>query len=72
MLFRSKPQMEGGYKVKLYTVNRDADQWHLLYAWHHNGSLYTVSEHVAPPYGYQRVVQNLDRMMQNLVLIRPS
>ena len=32
-----------------YTVNQDADQWHLLYAWTHNGSLYTLSEHIAPP-----------------------
>jgi hypothetical protein len=61
-----------GERVTLYTVNRDADQWHLLYAWRRNGSLYTVSEHVAPPFGYQRVLQNLDRMMRNLVLLKPS
>jgi hypothetical protein len=66
-----KPRTVAGYKVTLYTVNRDADQWHLLYAWRRNGSLYTVSEHVAPPFGYQRVLQNLNRMMQNLVLIQP-
>ncbi len=66
-----KPRAVAGYKVTLYTVNRDADQWHLLYAWRRNGSLYTVSEHVAPPFGYQRVLQNLNRMMQNLVLIQP-
>jgi len=62
----------GPYKVTLYTVNRDADQWHLLYAWHRNGSLYTASEHVAPPFGYQRVLHNLDKMMRGLVLLRPS
>lgn len=62
----------GPYKVTLYTVNRDADQWHLLYAWHKDGSLYTASEHVAPPFGYQRVLQNLDKMMRNLVLLQPS
>ena len=33
----------------MYTVNQDADQWHVLYAWTHNGTLYTLSEHVAPP-----------------------
>ena len=66
-----KPKTVAGYRVTLYTVNRDADQWHLLYAWRRNGSLYTVSEHVAPPFGYQRVLQNLNRMMQNLVLIQP-
>lgn len=67
-----KPKTVAGYRVTLYTVNRDADQWHLLYAWRRNGSLYTVSEHVAPPFGYQRVLQNLNKMMQSLVLVRPS
>jgi hypothetical protein len=67
-----KPRTVAGYRVTLYTVNRDADQWHLLYAWHRNGSLYTVSEHVAPPFGYQRVLQNLGKMMRNLVPIQPS
>lgn len=67
-----KPTTVAGYRVTLYTVNRDADQWHLLYAWRRDGSLYTVSEHVAPPFGYQRVLQNLDKMMRNLVLLRPS
>jgi hypothetical protein len=67
-----KPRTVAGYRVTLYTANRDADQWHLLYAWRRNGSLYTVSEHVAPPFGYQRVVQNLDHMMRSLVLLRPQ
>lgn len=62
----------GAFKVTLFTVNRDADQWHLLYLWRYGGGLYTLSEHVAPPYGYQRVLKNLDRMMQNLVLIAPT
>ena len=62
----------GSYKVTLYTVNRDADQWHLLYAWRRGGSLYTLSEHVAPPYSHTRVLQNLDRMMRNLVLVSPK
>lgn len=62
----------GVFKVTLYTVNRDADLWHLLYAWRHAGGLYTLSEHVAPPFGYQRVLRNLDRMMRNLVLIAPT
>ena len=26
-----------GFKVTTYSVNQDADQWHLLYAWRHNG-----------------------------------
>src|SRR4051812_44333415 len=35
-----------GIKATVYRVNQDADQWHILLAWKHNGSLYTVSEHV--------------------------
>jgi hypothetical protein len=61
-----------GTKVTLYTVNRDADQWHLLLAWHRHGSLYAVSEHVAPPFGYARVVANLRHMFHSLVLVQPQ
>lgn len=60
-----------GTKVTLYTVNRDADQWHLLLAWRHHGSLYAVSEHVAPPFGYNRVLRNLRHMFHRLVLLKP-
>ena len=38
-----------GYRVQRYTVNQDADQWHVLYAWTRGGTLYTLSEHIAPP-----------------------
>jgi hypothetical protein len=62
----------GGVRVTVYTVNQDADQWHVLYAWRHNRSLYTLSEHIAPPYTLPRVVQNLNRMMSSLVLVRPA
>lgn len=62
----------GGAKVTAYTVNQGADQWHVLYAWRHDGSLYTVSEHVAPPFTYRQVVHNLDRLLHGLVLVRPS
>jgi hypothetical protein len=58
--------------VTVYTANQGADQWHVLYAWHANGSLYALSEHVAPPYTYKQVVQNLDRMTKGLVVVRPS
>ena len=61
-----------GKKATVYTVNQDADQWHVLYAWHHNGSLYTLSEHVAPPLTYRKVVANLDRMMRSLALVEPQ
>ena len=36
------------------------------------GGLYTVSEHVAPPFGYRKVRQNLDRMLRGLVPIKPT
>ena len=44
----------------------------MLYAWRRNGSLYTVSEHVAMPFTHRRVVQNLKRMLNGLVLIEPQ
>jgi hypothetical protein len=65
-------KMIGGKRVTVYTANQGADQWHVLYAWHANGSLYALSEHVAPPYTYKQVVQNLDRMTKGLVVVRPS
>jgi hypothetical protein len=61
-----------GIDATLYTVNQDADQWHLLYAWHANGGLYTVSEHLAPPLTYKHLVRYLKRELGSLVLIRPQ
>ena len=61
----------GGFRVTTYTVNQDADQWHLLYAWRHDGTLYTLSEHIAPPYTLPRIVQNMNRMMGSLVQVQP-
>ena len=61
-----------GVRLTMYTVNQDADQWHVLYAWRYGGSLYTLSEHVAPPLTFPKVVQYLNRMMGSLVLVRPS
>jgi hypothetical protein len=60
-----------GIDATLYTVNQDADQWHILYAWRRGGSLYSVSEHVTPPLTYRNVRRNLDRLLHGLVLIRP-
>jgi hypothetical protein len=57
--------------ARVYTVNRDADLWHILYAWHDRGGLYTVSEHVAEPLTYKQVTANLHRILRTLVLIRP-
>jgi hypothetical protein len=61
-----------GYRVQRYTVNQDADQWHLLYAWTRGGTLYTLSEHIAPPLTMSMIVRNLDRMMGALVLLKPA
>src|SRR5947199_1723448 len=59
-----------GITATVYTVNQDADQWHILYAWRHAGSLYTVSEHVAPPLNYAKVRVYLNRILRGLVLVR--
>jgi hypothetical protein len=59
-------------KATVYNVNQDADQWHVLYAWKHQGSLYTVSEHVAPPVTYRKARRYLDRILRGLVLVQPT
>jgi len=61
-----------GIDATMYTVNQDADQWHVLLAWHDQGGLYTVSEHVAPPLTYEHVVRYLKHELRSLVLIEPS
>jgi hypothetical protein len=62
-----------GITATMYRVNQDADQWHILFAWHHRGSLYTVSEHVIKPYlSATLVTKNLDRLLAGLVLVRPQ
>jgi hypothetical protein len=61
-----------GIVATVYTVNQGADQWHVAYGWHHAGSLYTISEHVAPPLTYRKVLAYLNRMLQSLVLVHPS
>jgi hypothetical protein len=59
-------------EATVYTVNQGVDQWHVLYAWRRGGSLYTVSEHVAFPLTYRKVVANLDRLLRSLVVIKPT
>lgn len=61
-----------GIHAKLYTVGRDADQWHLSYLWRHAGSTYVVSEHVAQPYTYDQVKANVTRILRSLVLLQPA
>jgi hypothetical protein len=62
----------GDIAARVYTANQGADQWHILYAWRRAGSLYTLSEHVAPPYTSAQVVGNLKRMLAGLVLVSPK
>jgi hypothetical protein len=62
----------GDKKVTVYTVSRDADQWHVTYVWRRKGTLYAVSEHVAPPLTFRKVVANLDRLVGGLELIEPT
>jgi hypothetical protein len=62
-----------GIVATVYRVNQGADQWHILLAWRHRGSLYTVSEHVINPYdSATRVLKNMQHLLQSLVLVRPS
>lgn len=61
-----------GITATLYTVNHGADSWHALFAWKHEGSLYTLSEHIAPPLTFGKVVANLKHMLNGLVLVRPT
>lgn len=63
---------ENGIHATLYTVNQDADAWHLLLLWRHSGALYTVSEHLAPPLDYHGVVVYLKHELASLVLIAPD
>jgi hypothetical protein len=62
----------GGITARLYTVNQDADLWHVLLLWHRYGNLYTLSEHVAPPLTYDHVVRYLKQELAALVLIKPA
>lgn len=67
-----KKRRIGDVTATVYTANQGIDEWHVLYAWTRDGSLYTVSEHVASPYSFGQIVRNLDRMTKSLVLVEPS
>jgi hypothetical protein len=62
----------GDVTATVYTANQGIDEWHVLYAWRRDGSLYTVSQHVISPYSYSRVVKNLDRITRGLVALEPA
>jgi hypothetical protein len=62
-----------GIDATVYQVNQGADQWHILLAWHYRNSLYTVSEHVIPPYRFStQVRKNLAKLLSGLVIVRPQ
>jgi hypothetical protein len=67
-----KKRRLGDVTATVYTANQGIDEWHVLYAWKQDGSLYTVSEHVVSPYAYSQVIQNLDRMTRGLVALEPN
>lgn len=67
-----KKRRLGDITATVYTANQGIDEWHVLYAWTRDGSLYTASQHVASPYPYSKVVENLDRMTRGLVMLQPS
>ena len=60
-----------GRTATVYTANQGIDNWHVVYAWHYHGSLYAISQHVAPPFTFDKVLANLDRMLRGLVLVKP-
>lgn len=61
-----------GIKARIYTVNQDADSWHAALLWRANGDLYTLSEHVAPPLTFDKVVRYLKRELASLGRIEPA
>jgi hypothetical protein len=67
-----KVVIENGIRATLYTVNQGADQWHYALAWRHRGSLYTLSEHLAPPLNAAKLVRYLRLELRSLVLIEPN
>ena len=63
---------ERGIDATIYTVNQDADEWHAALVWRAYGGLYTLSEHVAPPLTYNKVVVYLRHELRQLVVIQPA
>jgi hypothetical protein len=61
-----------GIHATFYTVNQDADEWHIALLWHKYGNLYTLSEHVAPPLSADHVMRYLKQELRALVLYRPQ
>jgi hypothetical protein len=63
----------GGITAQIYSgPNQDMDAWHAVALWRKGGTLYTLSEHVAPPLTYNKVIRYLKRELASLQLIKPS
>jgi hypothetical protein len=63
----------GGITARLYSgPNQDMDAWHAALLWHRNGTMYTLSEHVAPPLTFNKTVSYLKRELASLVLVTPA
>jgi hypothetical protein len=62
----------GSLTVTVFTVNQNVDQWHVLYAWRKDGTLYTASQHVTEPLTYRQVVRSLDRVVRGLTVVAPA
>ena len=64
---------ENGIDATIDTVNQGADEWHVALVWHRKGSLYTLSEHLAPPVeNYNKLLSYLRHELRALVLIEPT
>ena len=63
----------GGITAQLFSgPNQDMDAWHAVLLWRKGGTLYTLSEHVAPPLTFNKTVSYLKRELASLVLIKPA
>jgi hypothetical protein len=64
---------ENGIDATIDTVNQGMDEWHIALVWRYHKSLYTLSEHLAPPVGtFSRIMVYLRHELRSLVLIEPS
>lgn len=61
-----------GITAAVYTVNRDADDGHVLYAWRYRGSLYTLAHHADHSMTPAIARRNLDRVLPSLALVMPQ
>jgi hypothetical protein len=61
-----------GIHATFFTVNQDADEWHIALLWRKYGNLYTLSEHVAPPLSADHVMRYLKQELRALILFRPQ